>query len=261
MKIILALAVLITAISPSEAAWKKTVTRGGKTTVTGDAETMARHEKDQKARAAYDKEIAAAPRRAAADPIRVVFVNPTDEKERKKQGLDKLHAALLAEFAGDPILKIQNVDLPAGKSAGSEATTLEGMIAAANQKGKSGDVYVYARVGSEDVYGISKTTKKLATAKALVYSAQMRPHHGTAVKDAKEMGSLFQNVQIVKNLAKKIGDTIKTEIGPTLPSSQAVAEINKKHMSASLREQTGIEEGDDAKTVLKKLFKPRQPKP
>lgn len=46
-------------------------------------------------------------------------------------------------------------------------------------------------------------------------------------------------------------------LGPRLPAPAAVAEINKKHMAGGLREQAGIEPGDDAKTVLKKLFKPK----
>ncbi|TXH21798.1 MAG: hypothetical protein E6Q99_09540 [Elusimicrobia bacterium] len=46
-------------------------------------------------------------------------------------------------------------------------------------------------------------------------------------------------------------------LGPRLPAPAAVAEIDKKNTAGGLREQAGIEPGDDAKTVLKKLLKPK----
>jgi hypothetical protein len=259
MRVLMVLAFLLLSMSPAQAGWQKTVTKGGKTTVTGDPETMAKLEKENKSREAYDKEIAAAPRRQASDPIRVVFLSPLSGEERQKQNLEGLHQALINEFNGDPVIQIVKVDLPKRKHEMSRDESLNGLIQMANAKGKSGDVYVLDRVGAEDVYGIDKNTKKLATAKAFVYSAEMRSSFDPKVHTAKDMGSLFQNVQIVKNLAQKMSQVIKNDIGPTLPASAAVAEINKKYMNAGLKEQTGIEEGDDAKTVLKKLFKPRQP--
>jgi len=254
---------LVAAISflialPSEGAWKKTVTKGGKTTVTGDAQTMADLEREKKMKAAYQKAIGEAPRRKSTDPIHVVFVYPSSKKERKKQKMDGLHRGLLKEFKGDPLLKVISVDLPRGKRAMGSDYKLPALIRDANKKGKSGDVYVLAHIGTEDAVGKNRKSGKLYATKALVYKATLQSAYDSKKRKVKEKGTVFQNVEIVKNLAKKITKVIKKDMGPNLPSREAVAKITNEHMLKGVRAQTGINEGDDTKTILKKLFSPRK---
>jgi hypothetical protein len=258
IRVLLTITLLIIWFNPAEAAWKKTVTKGGETTVTGDPETMAQIEKDKKARAAYQKEISEAPRRNNNDPIKVIFLSHLSEKERKEQKLDKIHAGLLKEFEGDSVIITKRYNHIVDKYSVSRDRSLAGLIQQANKNGKSADVYVLTQLGTENALGKNKKTGKIVATKVLAYRAEIKSNYDSKVHKAKRKGTIFQNVQIVKDLAKDIRRIVKNKIGPELPSPSAVSEINKKYMTASIREQTGIEPGDDAKTILKKLFKPRK---
>jgi hypothetical protein len=257
-RIFISMTLLLLIFNTVDAGWQKTVTKGGKTTVTGDSETMAKLEKDKKTGAAYRKEISRAPRRKSNDPIKVTFLSHLSEKERKEQKLDKIHAGLLKEFEGDPIIKVDRYYFKKGRNSISRDRSFTGLIQQANSSGKSADVYVLTSLGAEDAVGKNKKTGKLVATKALAYRAEIMSAYNSKVHKAKQRGTIFQNVKIVKDLANDINGTIKNKIGPDLPSPSAVAKINKKYRTASLREATGIEEGDDAKTILKKLFRPKK---
>jgi hypothetical protein len=213
----------------ADAAWKMKVTKGGQTTTTGDSETMEKHEQDEKAKAEHQKAIAAAPRRAATDPISVVIVaeGKTDEN------LERANKMLADELKKDPLLKVSLAKARSG-----------------------GEVYVVPFLGTEAALG-RKANGKMAVGNAIVYKADVTSAYEPGARNAKELGNLMQTGQMVKSLAVNIAKIVKTEIGPKLPSAAAVAEINKKHMKSSVMSQTGIEAGDDAKTMMKKLFKPR----
>ncbi len=261
-RVLLVITLLIIGFSPVEAGWKKTVTMGGKTTVTGDPETMAKLEKEKKTKAAYQKEISEAPRRNANDPIRVTFLSHLSEKERKKQNLDKIHAALLKEFEGDPIIKATKFYANDDRYYKSHVPSISVLIKEAKRKGKSADVYVLTQLGSEDAIGRNRKTGKFVATKALAYRAEITPFYESKVHEAKRFGTIFQSVQMVNGLAKDIKRIVKYEIGPQLPSPSAVSEINKKYRSATLSKQQrqfadkyGIKPGDDPKAVLRKLFK------
>ncbi len=258
IRIFISMTLLVLIYSTGDAGWTKTVTKGGKTTVTGDSESMDKMEKDEKTRAAYRNEISSAPRRQSRDPIKVTFLSHLSEKERKEQKLDKIHAGLLKEFEGDPIIKVARYDYKKERNSISRDRSFTGLIQQAKSRGKSADVYVLTSLGAENAVGRNKKNGKLVATKVLAYRAEIMSAYNSTVHKAKQKGTIFQNVKIVKDLSKDIKQTIKNKIGPDLPSPSAVAKINKKYRTASLREATGIEEGDDAKTILKKLFRTKK---
>jgi len=245
----LAVALLV----PLHAEWKKTVTKGGKTTVTGDAETMARHENQERARAAYEKDIASAPRRGPTDPIAVTLLTPVWDGEYRNENHERANQMLLNEFKNDPVLRVTQVTIPRATGRDSGADT--DLAAEASRRGKGGDVFVSTFLGTEAALGRKKDGKR-AVGQAIVYKARVFSPYAADGKEAKELGNLLQTTQMVKKLAVETRALIVNDLGPRLPAPAAVEEINKKHMTGGLGEQAGIEPGDDAKTVLKKLFKP-----
>ena len=253
MKMFFAVLIFAMATCPAHAAWKKTVTKGGKTTVTGDPETMAQVEKENQAKAAYQKDIAAAPRRAPTDPIRVTLLNPIWEGKERNENLERANKMLADELKADPLLQVTLADIPRKKGDRSDTDIL---IAEAANKRKAGDVYIHTALGTEAALG-RKADGKLAVGNAIAYKADVRSAYEPGVKDAKELGNILQTTQMVKALGKKLGDIIKNDIGPRLPSAKAVDEITKKHARSAFMQETGIEAGDDTKTMLKKMFKPR----
>lgn len=254
MKRSLVLVLAFLMLAPLHAGWKKTVTKGGKTTVTGDAETMAKHEQQQQARAAYQKEIAAAPRRSSGGPIRVTLLTPVWDGRNRNDNHERADQMLLNEFKNDPVLRVTLVTIP--RNTGRDKADDDTLAAEANRRGKGGDVFVSTFLGTEAALG-RKGDGKLAVGKAIAYKASVFSPYATPPVEAKELGNLLQTTQMVKTLAKKIRSIILEDLGPRLPSPAAVAEINKKHLGDGLRNEAGIQPGDDPKTVLKKLFKPK----
>lgn len=254
MKKVFALFFALIALAPLHAGWKKTVTKGGKTTVTGDAETMARHEKQEQARAAYQKDIAAAPRRGPTDPIAVTLLTPVWDGKNRNENHERANQMLLNEFKNDPVLRVTQVAIP--RASGRDSGADSDLAAEASRRGKGGAVFVSTFLGTEAALG-RKKDGKLAVGQAIVYKARVFSPYTADSKDAKELGNLLQTTQMVKKLAVEIRARILNDLGPRLPAPAAVAEIDKKNTAGGLREQAGIEPGDDAKTVLKKLLKPK----
>ena len=255
MRALIAMLILGFVAAPSHAGWKKTVTKGGKTTVTGDAETMARHEREKEARAAYDKEIAAAPRRAASDPIRVTLLNPVWNGKNKNDNHNRANKMLLDEFKNDPVLRVTMADIP--RRTGKDQADVDTLVAEAKNRKKAGEVYIVTTLGTEAALGRTKDGKA-AVGNAIVYKADVYSAYEAGSRNVKELGNILQTTQMVKNVAKRVGEIVRNDIGPRLPSAEAVAEINKKHMRSALAAETGIEPGDDAKTIMKKLFAPKK---
>lgn len=247
----------VTLLFPLHAEWKKTVTKGGKTIVTGDAKTMARIEKHQQARAAYEKDIAAAPRRAAGDPIRVTLLTPVWDGRDRNDNHERANQMLMNEFKDDPVLRVTMVNIP--RRSGRDRADDAALVEEASLRGKAGDVFVATQLGTEAALG-RKGNGKLAVGNAIAYKARVFSTFTPDSRDAKELGNLLQTTSMVKKLAGKIRAAVLNDLGPRLPAPAAVAEINKKHFGDGLRDEAEIAPGDDPKTVLKKLFKPK-PKP
>lgn len=254
MKALFPVLMFALAAAPLSAGWKKTVTKGGKTTVTGDAETMAQVERENQAKAAYQKDLAAAPRRAPTDPIRVTLLNPVWDGKDKNDNLNRANQMLAAEFKDDSVIRIAVADIP--RRSGKDQASVDVLVAEAVARRKAGDVYIHTMLGTEAALG-RKADGGVAVGNAIIYKAEVFSAYEPGARTAKELGNLFQTGQMVKNVAAKVGEIIKADLGPRLPSAKAVEEIHKKHTQSALEREAGIAPGDDAKTRLKKLFKPR----
>jgi hypothetical protein len=79
------------------------------------------------------------------------------------------------------------------------------------------DVYVESFAKMEDKVGISRTTKKLASAPCLVYTARVVSEYGDRSVDVTEEGHILANVEVTRKFAEKIKVAILDEIGPGIP--------------------------------------------
>jgi len=243
-----------------------TTTRGfdGKTTVrSSDPAEQARIDAAEREREAYAQAIAAAPRRSPQAPIHVaVFEATVADALAKSLDSRQLDESLLRELSADPLLRVVPVrGLPS--SATRPGATDEDRIAAALAKGVSPDVWILPHVLLEDAVGTSGG--KLVSVKAFTLRGDVLSAYGTGTSEPQAQGTIFQNVQVVKNAATKMRAAVVNELGPRLPDREAVAGIEKERrqkMAASIAEQAGIKPEDDASTRMRKLLgleKPQQP--
>jgi hypothetical protein len=140
------------------------------------------------------------------------------------------------------------LDIP--RRTGRDTADAATLIQIAGEKRKAGDVYLLPSLGTEAALG-RRANGKLAVGNAIVYKSDIRSAYDPGLVQVKELGNLLQTTQMVKNVAKKSGDVIKNDIGPRLPSAQAIRDINKRYFQSAL----GLSPGDDKKELLKKLFK------
>ena len=227
----------------------------GKTTVTGDPESLARHEAQQKAQADYASAIAAAPRRGATDPIEVVVFEPSVSEDLKKAlNAQQANDAIVRELSAEPLFRVKTVG-SVKDSFGRPPTSLDGYIQAASERGTAGDVYVWPHLMLEDAIG--KSGGKLVAAKAFTLKAEVVSAYGTGKKEPSARGTVFQNVQVLKEGSQRVRSAILQDLGPGLPSREAVASIQKSQRDAqmqALQQQAGINPEDDSGTRLRKLL-------
>lgn len=230
----------------------KTTGMDGKTTVKGDADSIARHEAKQKAQEDYASAIAAAPRRGAMDPIDVVVLEPSVSEDLKKAlNAQQASDTIVRELSAEPLFRVKKVG-SVKDSFGRPPTSVDAYIQAA---GSAGDVYVWPHLMLEDAIG--KSGGKLVAAKAFTLKAEVVSAYGTGRKEPSARGTVFQNVQVLKEGSQRVRSAILQDLGPGLPSREAVAAIQKSQRDAQMQavqQQAGINPEDDAGTRLRKLL-------
>lgn len=233
----------------------KTTGLDGKTTVKGDAESMAKHEAQQKAQDDYASAIAAAPRRAATDPIEVVVFEPSVSEDLKKAlNAQQASDTIVRELSAEPLLRVKKLG-SVKDGSGRPPTSLDDHIQAARERGTAGDVYVWPHLMLEDAVG--RSGGKLVAAKAFTLKADVVSAYGTGKKEPSARGSVFQNVQVLKEGSQRVRSAILQDLGPGLPSREAVASIQQGQRDAQMQavqQQAGINPEDDAGTRLRKLL-------
>lgn len=249
--------VALTLVGCAGGTWT-TTTRGfdGKTTVTSsDPAEQARIDAAEREQEAYAKAIAAAPRRSAQAPIQVAVFEAT-VADALAQSLDRkqLDESLLRELSADPLLRIVPVrGLPS--NATRPGASDEDRIGAALAKGISPDVWIMPHVLLEDAVGTSGG--KLVSVKAFTLRSDVLSAYGTGTAAPKAQGTIFQNVQVVKEASTRIRAAVTRELGPNLPDRDAVASLEKarrEKAAAAIAEQAGILPEDDAATRLRKIM-------
>jgi major membrane immunogen (membrane-anchored lipoprotein) len=195
--------------------------KAGNIVSTDDPEARARAEMAKKAREDRQAALASAPRRGRYDPIQVaVFQTVVSEDLRKATTKDGVFAYLRKEFDGDAVIKpldqaqvdryASNYDFRTGRSKSMSAFDRGAAFLPA-------DVYVESFARMEDKVGISRTTKKLASAPYLVYTAKVVSEYGERSIDVTEEGHILTNVEVTRKFAEKIRLAILEEIGPDIP--------------------------------------------
>ena len=98
-------------------------------------------------------------------------------------------------------------------SFGRPPTSLDGYIQAASERGTAGDVYVWPHLMLEDAIG--KSGGKLVAAKAFTLKAEVVSAYGTGKKEPSARGTVFQNVQVLKEGCGRVRSAILQDLGPS----------------------------------------------
>ena len=219
--------------------WKSTTTVDGKTTVTGDEETMKKENAKQNYEADNIEKIKKAEKRKPTDPITVALYRPT-VAENLKGSLDaaKMFEMISKEFANDPVIRL--VDQKTADAAQKQADDSNKHTINKQLPKVGADVSVFTNVMASEEVGVSKTGK-LGKMVAIKFKANIVSHYLPEDRyDAEEAGNIFNNVQVVKAYAKKVCDIIK----------------NKPHIPGqAYKQQSGDEKKKQFENVFKNLFK------
>jgi hypothetical protein len=229
---LLSLALAASLAGCAGATWTSSTTGlDGKTKVRGDAESVARHEAQVQEQEAYAKAVAGAPRRAAMDPIEVVVLEAT-VAENLKGGLDAVKAQELfvRELSSEPLFRVKPVRGLQDRS-GQPPRSIDDAAKAAGARGVRGDVYVWPHLLLEDAVGLAKG--KIVAAKAFTLKTEVASAYGTGTRQPSTRGSVLQNVKVLKDGAQQARSVILKELGPGLPSSEAIAAIDRERMSGA----------------------------
>jgi hypothetical protein len=233
-------AFVLSGCAGAQTSWTSTTTSGGKTTVTGDPESMKKIQAKQEYEAAQMEKLRKAGPRLATDPIVVALFRPEiSEKMKGAIKEDIFFKELRKRFEKDPIIRL--VDQGQVDEAQKQAASKFG------QKEKplvSADVSVFTFAGAEEVYGISKTTNKVASMAALVLTGEVDSHY--LPEDSSkvvEKGNLFRNLEVTDKYVQKVIAHIKTKIFIPNEEYKKAAQAEKKQAVMD---------------ALKGLFKPKK---
>ena len=195
--------------------------KAGNIVSTDDPEARARAEMAKKARDDSKAALASAPKRGRFDPIQVaIFQTVVSENLRKASTKEGVFAYLRKEFDNDPVIRpLDQAQVDRYASAYDFRTGQSRSMSTFDRGGAflPADVYVESFAKMEDKVGISRTTKKLASAPYLVYTARIVSEYGERSIDVTEEGHILTNVEVTRKFAEKIKGAILEEIGPEIP--------------------------------------------
>lgn len=185
------------------------------------AKADAARQAAEERRAALDS----APKRGHNDPIQVaLFQTVVSEDLRKATTGDGVFAYLRREFDGDPVVRpldqgevdryAKDRDFRTGKYTSFSSFNHGTEFLPA-------DVYVESFAKIEEKVGISKATKKVASAPFLVYTARITSEYGGEPIEVKEEGFILGNVEVTRKFADRIKAAIRNQIGPDIPRDAA----------------------------------------
>ena len=196
--------------------------KAGNIVSTDDPEARARAEMAKKAREDKLAALASAPKRGRYDPIQVaIFQTVVSEDLRKATTKDGIFAYLRREFDDrDPVIKPLDQAQVDRYASAYDFRTGRAKSLSAFDRGAAflpADVYVESFAKMEEKVGISRTTKKLASAPYLVYTARIVSEYAERSVEVTEEGHILGNVEVTRKFADKIKAAILDEIGPDIP--------------------------------------------
>lgn len=165
--------------------------------------------------------IKAAPKRAQGEAILVaihsVELGPKLKEAQHSQGA--VTAEVLKNFESDKVIQLVSV----GDTNSQKWTQIAKMYSgqSANQAPES-DVTVVTKARLKEVFGVSKSSGKPASAWYIVYEATVRCNYLPNEYAVTEEGNMFRNVEVTKRFTDKIKAVIKNDIGPTLPADRSL---------------------------------------
>ena len=224
--------------------------KNGDIVSTDDPEARARADASKKQRQERDAAFANAPRRGPDDPIQVaLFETVMSDDLRKATNKDGVFPYLRREFDDDPVIKpldqkevdryAKDYDFRTGKYKSFSSFDRGPQFLPV-------DVYVETFAKIEEKVGISRSTKKVASAPFLVYTAKITSEYGGAPLELTEAGYILANVEATRKFAEKIKAAIRDEIGPNIPKEAARFRRSTEGMT---REQINVSD------ALRNLFK------
>jgi hypothetical protein len=184
-------------------------------------EAQAAMEQSQAADAARIERIKAAPKRPSGEPIYVALYDiELGPKLKEAQHSDgAVMAEVVKNFESDDVINLVSA---------SELKSRQWVEMAKMSQGKSSkeappaDVNVVSKAYLKEVYGISKSTGKPASAWYVVFEAVVSCNYLPAEYTVTDEGNMFQNAQVTKRFVDKVKTVIKTNIGPTLPADRSL---------------------------------------
>jgi len=221
---------------------------------TDDPNARAKAEAVAKKKKENQKALANTPKRGPSDPIQMALfqtvVGENLRKATKKQG--GVFPFFRKEFETDKVIKImnqkkvdsylKNYDFKTGQYKKFSGFDRDPRYLPA-------DIYVESNARLKEKYGISKATKKAASASYLFYKAIIHSEYSDQTWEVTESGHILKNQAVTKKFAKKIHDVILNKAGPHIPAD-----------AANFRRGKGVEvmDGKDVRNAFRNLFKKKK---
>ena len=227
--------------------------KDGKIISTDDPGAQARA--DAAAKASQDKEqaLANAPKRGPNDPIQVALFQPVvSEDLRKATTKEGVFPYIRKEFDKDPVIKLMDQNRVDGYVKDHDFKTGKSTQFSSFNRGPeflAVDVYVETFATLEQKVGISKATKKLASAPFLVYRGVIYSEYSDKTWEVKAEGFILANPQVTKEFADKIKAVVKGEAGSIIPADPAKFRRGGNQVNV---------DGGQVKDAFKGLFKKKQ---
>jgi len=165
--------------------------------------------------------IAAAPKRSAEDPIRVLIheVELSEDLRQAQHSEGAVEAQLRKEFEGDGVITVVDPAVSQGRELTQAFRVLAGQ---APSQAPPADIEVVTRAYLQEKVGINKSTNKVGSYAVVVFESTITSNYLPAERTVREEGSIFRNVEVTHRLAEKVKAVIKNEIGPDIPADRSL---------------------------------------
>ena len=217
---------------------------------TDDPQAQAKADKAARKKKEKQTALANAPKRDQNDPVDfVLFQTVVGENLRKVTNKEGVFPHLRKEFENDKVIKLLNQRKVDSYAKKYDFKTGEAKSLSSFGRGPSflpADIYVETFGQLKEKYGISKTTKKAASAPYLFYRAVIYSEFSDKTWEVKESGHILKNPEVTKKFAKKIRATILGKAGGTIPANSEKFRRGNEGMT---------ENQIDAKEAFRNLFK------
>ena len=218
---------------------------------TDDPEAKTKAEAVAKKQKEKEQALANAPKRGPNDPIQMaIFQTVESDKLRKvteKQG--GVFAFFRKEFENDKVIKLIDQDKVDSYNEKYDFKTGQYKKFTSFDRDLNylpADIYVESNAQLKEQFGISKATKKAASAPYLFYKATIYSEYSNQTWEITESGHILKNLEVTKKFANKIRNVIINKAGTIIPADTANFHRGKGKVTVDVK---------DLKQSLKNLFR------